>query len=69
MSPASALPPALPGRREGAPVDGSPREPSVSPPRLASTALFRDGREVVIVHRGQEYRLRITRADKLILTK
>lgn len=34
-----------------------------------SPALFRGEREVVIVHRGQEYRLRITRADKLILTK
>lgn len=37
--------------------------------RVSSTALFRDGREVIIVHRGQEYRLRITRSDKLILTK
>ena len=26
-------------------------------------------REVVIIHQGQEYRLRITRADKVILTK
>ncbi len=34
-----------------------------------SPALFRGHREVVIVHRGQEYRLRITKADKLILTK
>ncbi|HLC43190.1 MAG TPA: hemin uptake protein HemP [Methylomirabilota bacterium] len=38
-------------------------------PRVHSTALFREAREVVIVHRGQEYRLRITKADKLILTK
>jgi hemin uptake protein HemP len=37
--------------------------------RVASTTLFGDEREIVIVHRGQEYRLRITRADKLILTK
>ena len=37
--------------------------------RIASTELFRGGREIVIVHRGQEYRLHITRADKLILTK
>ena len=34
-----------------------------------SPAIFRGEREVVIVHRGQEYRLRITKADKLILTK
>lgn len=40
-----------------------------APRRVDSTALFRDGREVVIVHRGQEYRLRITKSDKLILTK
>jgi hemin uptake protein HemP len=37
--------------------------------RIASTELFRGRREVVIVHRGQEYRLHITKADKLILTK
>lgn len=37
--------------------------------RLESTTLFERGREVVIVHHGQEYRLRITKSDKLILTK
>jgi len=37
--------------------------------RIASTDLFRGRREIVIVHRGQEYRLHITKADKLILTK
>jgi len=37
--------------------------------RIPSTDLFRGHREVVIVHRGQEYRLHITKADKLILTK
>ena len=37
--------------------------------RIVSTELFRGQREVVIVHRGQEYRLHITKADKLILTK
>lgn len=36
---------------------------------VASTSLFRGAREIVISHRGQEYRLRITKADKLILTK
>jgi hemin uptake protein HemP len=39
------------------------------PPRVASSELFRGRREVVIVHRDQEYRLTITKADKLILTK
>jgi hemin uptake protein HemP len=41
--------------------------PSASP--VSSDTLFRGRREIVIVHRGQEYRLRITRMDKLILTK
>ncbi len=36
--------------------------------RIASTELFCGRRDVVILHRGQEYRLHITRADKLILT-
>ncbi|MCL6640901.1 MAG: hemin uptake protein HemP, partial [Candidatus Rokubacteria bacterium] len=36
---------------------------------IDSPALFRGRREVVILHQGQEYRLRITKADKLILTK
>ena len=37
--------------------------------RVASSELFRGRREVVIEHHGQEYRLLITKADKLILTK
>lgn len=44
----------------------------VRPPaerRVSSGTLFGDDREVVIVHHGQMYRLRITKADKLILTK
>mgnify|MGYP004701414323 CR=1 FL=1 len=42
---------------------------SPSPPRLDSRELFRNGNEVVIVHKGEEYRLRMTRNEKLILTK
>lgn len=38
-------------------------------PRVARSELFQGRREVVIVHGDQEYRLSITRADKLILTK
>lgn len=34
-----------------------------------SEELFAGGEEVTIVHRGAPYRLRITRQDKLILTK
>jgi hemin uptake protein HemP len=48
--------------------DGQAVEPAVVR-RLESAALFQRGREVIIVHRGQEYRLRITKSDKLILTK
>ena len=40
-----------------------------TPRRIDSATLFRHDREVVIVHEQQEYRLRITRARKLILTK
>lgn len=38
-------------------------------PPITSRELFRGTREVLIVHGNEEYRLRITRQDKLILTK
>jgi hemin uptake protein HemP len=56
-------------------IDGTPAEIVADPAagnsviRIASTDVFRGQREVVIIHRGQEYRLHITKADKLILTK
>ena len=37
--------------------------------RISTTQLFQGQRLVVIVHSGQEYRLQITKAGKLILTK
>ncbi len=37
--------------------------------RLHSAELFSTAREVVIEHAGEEYRLRLTRQGKLILTK
>ena len=37
--------------------------------RIDSQHLFQGGRELFIAHAGQEYRLRLTRNDKLILTK
>ena len=40
-----------------------------TPVTLDSSTLFAGGDEVRLVHRGQEYRLRITRQGKLILTK
>jgi len=39
------------------------------PQPLAASELFGGSREVEIEFRGQVYRLRITRNDKLILTK
>jgi hemin uptake protein HemP len=52
-----------PARSEPSTAVSSPRT------RLSSRDLFRGGREIVILHAGQEYLLRITRTDKLILTK
>jgi hemin uptake protein HemP len=37
--------------------------------RFSARRLFGDSRELVIEHGGDEYRLRITNAGKLILTK
>lgn len=38
-------------------------------PRISSDELFRGGREVKLFHGCEEYRLRITKNQKLILTK
>jgi hemin uptake protein HemP len=43
-------------------------DPENTPPRLSSEVLFGAQREVVIVHNGREYRLRLTQNDKMILT-
>jgi hemin uptake protein HemP len=59
-------------RGEAPEPHGPPDRPAAAPPlmrRVESATLFERGREVVIVHHGQEYRLRITKSDKLILTK
>lgn len=41
-----------------------------SAPRIRSETLFSTGnKEVLIEHRGECYRLRLTRQDKLILNK
>lgn len=39
------------------------------PARIEAASLFGGGRELVIVHQEEEYRLRVTRKGKLILTK
>ncbi len=38
-------------------------------PRITSDALFKEGKELVIEHAGEEYRLRVTSKGRLILTK
>lgn len=43
--------------------------PAPAQRRVDSRLLLRESRELVIEHLGQEYRLRRTRNDKLILTK
>jgi hemin uptake protein HemP len=56
----------------GAPgPDGASEKAGAPPARraVASGDLFQGLRELVILHRNDEYRLRITRAGKLILTK
>ncbi len=52
----------LQSARSGAGADESRK-------RLSSADLFGAAQEILIEHAGQEYRLRITRQDKLILTK
>ncbi|MBS7698716.1 MAG: hemin uptake protein HemP [Chelatococcus sp.] len=42
---------------------------SAEQPVVNAQQLFGDKRELVIVHNGERYRLRITANDKLILTK
>ena len=56
----------------GVPEPHTPREKAAAAPTrraVASDDLFQGLRELVILHRNDEYRLRITRAGKLILTK
>lgn len=53
----------------------SPAFPTSTPrprharPHVSSEQLLHGARELVIEHAGQEYHLRLTRNDKLILTK
>jgi hemin uptake protein HemP len=43
--------------------------PAQSKPRVQATALLQGHREVIIEHGNEEYRLRLTRQGKLLLTK
>ncbi|TNE39177.1 MAG: hemin uptake protein HemP [Alphaproteobacteria bacterium] len=52
-----------PGRKS------STRVVTLADGKLQSSDLFRDGRELTIIHNGDEYKLRLTGNGKLILTK
>jgi hemin uptake protein HemP len=58
--PPSATPPREAGR---------PGASITAVPRLSVATLLAGGREAVLLHNDTEYRLRITRNGKLILTK
>jgi hemin uptake protein HemP len=52
--------------REGSPA---PQAPPPGKRIMTSEELFGGANEVIIRHAGEEYRLRVTKNDKLILTK
>lgn len=60
------------GKAGGPPVSrrsgGEPRDSAV-PRRVTVEALMLGRNEVIIEHRGDEYRLRVTSNGKLLLTK
>lgn len=49
--------------------DDGPARPGARPRTLVASDLLGDGRVLHIEHRGEVYKLRITRNDRLILTK
>jgi hemin uptake protein HemP len=54
---------------DGVPASEDRIHDAAGRPTMRSTDLFQGGKEIVIRHGSEEYRLRITRAGKLILTK
>jgi hemin uptake protein HemP len=59
----------LPSRAIPRPALPSPTPTAATARRVSSHALLEGERELVIQHQGSEYHLRLTRNDKLILTK
>jgi hemin uptake protein HemP len=49
--------------------DPADKSVAVTHPVFTTDALFGELKEIVIHHQGDDYRLRITRNNKLILTK
>lgn len=56
-------------QQDSRPSEAVPAAAADSRTRIDSTHLLHGGRELLIAHAGEEYRLRLTRNDKLILTK
>jgi hemin uptake protein HemP len=61
--------PSPPGKHDATAASQSPSPAAASPRRLKVSELLGGGREAILEHDGQEYRLRITANGKLILTK
>lgn len=59
----------LPSRAIPRPALPSPAPAAATARRVSSHALLEGERQLVIQHQGSEYHLRLTRNDKLILTK
>jgi hemin uptake protein HemP len=62
---------ATPPEKSATPPGPVPRD-GAAPSRchcIDSASLFRGARELVITHNGERYSLRVTRNEKLILTK
>lgn len=51
------------------PPERKPETPNDTPRTVSSETLLEDGRELVILHGTERYRLRLTSTNKLILTK
>ena len=54
---------------DGGAVDSAGATPNPQPIRIELAALLAGRREAIIVHNGEDYRLRVTSNGKLILTK
>ena len=65
MMSSSTLRPSGDGREHSVPPLGEPD----AIPTVEVGAIIGSGREAVILHNGERYRLRVTANDKLILTK
>lgn len=67
--PALSLKPSPSARSLRCAATTSPEKRGAVTRRISSDSLLEGGRELVIQHLGSEYHLRLTRNDKLILTK